>query len=493
MQPFLIDIAFIFVGLVVLAMFSRMAYAVTKSVTRAPLLDVFISFFTWIPWVAGAWLSGWLGVLAALTSQFLAIHAFCVIDRVIRGKQGRTLPDAQAAVLGPVRNHLALLATTPAVLLFVICRAIEILVYTPVAYLAKLPRYSQGDWVNLSRHKYDGLIGVLRNIESFWCPIRFRNDVKNQNALIDFPDIEKWPKADGTMEDAGWLEAKKREVSTAHEKQRSKSQPVDFLCIGAQKAATTWLMVNLSKHPGVWTPRFIKELHYFDVVHLATKRAQVLKIYNRNGIKFVDKNPKFKSYMDRITDPSFAFTDAWYEHVFSVKKRNALAGECTPLYCSLPDEGVAHVKRLCPNLRIIYMIRDPFSRMMSSLRMRMDRQKATDCSQIADILDDSLFLARGDYRSNIPRWENQFEEGNILYIPFLKVKNDPMGVLRDVEKHLGLKAFDFYPKFASQVHPTKEENKNFDEALIQRVRDIVAPQYEYITAKWGTEFVEASR
>lgn len=223
MQPFLIDIAFIFAGLVVLALFSRMAYAVTDAVTRAPLLDVFISFFTWIPWVAGAWLSGWLGVLAALVAQFLAIHAFCVIDRMIRGKQGRTLTDAQAAVLGPVRNHLALLATTPAVLVFVTCRVIEIFVYAPVAYLAKLPRYRHGDWVNLSRHKYDGLIGadllwcwycdwmtglwalgseMLRNIESFWCPIRFRDEVKNQNALIDFPDIEKWAKADGTMEDA---------------------------------------------------------------------------------------------------------------------------------------------------------------------------------------------------------------------------------------------------------------------------------------------------
>ena len=37
----------------------------------------------------------------------------------------------------------------------------------------------------------------------------------------------------------------------------------DFLGIGAQKAGTTWLALNLGVHPQVWLPP-IKELHYFD-------------------------------------------------------------------------------------------------------------------------------------------------------------------------------------------------------------------------------------
>jgi hypothetical protein len=43
---------------------------------------------------------------------------------------------------------------------------------------------------------------MLRNIESFWCPIQFRDEKKNRNASTDFPDIAKWAPADGTMEDA---------------------------------------------------------------------------------------------------------------------------------------------------------------------------------------------------------------------------------------------------------------------------------------------------
>mgnify|MGYP003645700298 FL=1 len=36
----------------------------------------------------------------------------------------------------------------------------------------------------------------------------------------------------------------------------------DFVCIGAQKAATTWLYNVLRRVPGVFLPA-IKELHYF--------------------------------------------------------------------------------------------------------------------------------------------------------------------------------------------------------------------------------------
>ena len=47
-----------------------------------------------------------------------------------------------------------------------------------------------------------------------------------------------------------------------------------FLCIGAQKAATSWLHKNLLEHPDVWMPP-LKELHYFDYLYIPDSRKGI--------------------------------------------------------------------------------------------------------------------------------------------------------------------------------------------------------------------------
>ncbi len=220
---FLFSAVAIFCGLAAAAILTRLAFAATEEVARAPWLDLFVSLFTWLPWVAGCFLGGWLGLLGSVVAQLVFLHAFCLVHRLLRGRKGRTLTDAQAKLLGPVRNQVCLMVQTPAILVFAQVRLAEIFLYPPIAWLGKLPTYKSSEWVNLSRHKYDGLIGydllwcwycdwmtgvwalaseMLRNVESFWCPIRFLSDTKNRNIAVDFPDVERWAPADGTMEDA---------------------------------------------------------------------------------------------------------------------------------------------------------------------------------------------------------------------------------------------------------------------------------------------------
>src|SRR5262249_57508799 len=107
--------------------------------------------------------------------------------------------------------------------LFWVTRMAELFLYPPIASLTGLPKYNGAEWVNVSRQKFSGLVGhdliwclycdwmtgiwslgseMLRNVESFWCPIRFYEGKKCENCKIDFPDIAVgWVPADGSMAD----------------------------------------------------------------------------------------------------------------------------------------------------------------------------------------------------------------------------------------------------------------------------------------------------
>ena len=220
---FFVCVVIIFLELAVCAVATRIVFLFSEKISEAPWLDLFVSLFTWVPWFSGAWLMGWSGFFAAIVAQLVFLHAFCLVHRSFHGRKGRTLTDAQGRVLGPFRNQLCLMVQTPAIIVFTQVRLAEIFLYPPVAWLGNLPTYKASEWVNLSRHKYDGLAGydllwcwycdwmtglwslggeMLRNIESFWCPIQFRDPLKNKNVATDFPDVAKWAPADGTIEDA---------------------------------------------------------------------------------------------------------------------------------------------------------------------------------------------------------------------------------------------------------------------------------------------------
>lgn len=173
---------------------------------------------------------GVTGIFAALIGQLLVLHLFCLTHRLVYGKKGKTITDTNNQLIGIMANQLALFVQLPAVATFVSIRFSQYTVYPLLCLLAGLPRYQQKEWVNLSRHKFSGLVGydllwcwycdwmtgvwalgseMLRNIESFWCPIRFQDPKKCDNASLDFPDVKEWVPADGTLDDVVKLIEKK--------------------------------------------------------------------------------------------------------------------------------------------------------------------------------------------------------------------------------------------------------------------------------------------
>lgn len=192
---------------------------------HAPGLDVMVTLYTVLPWLLGVILYGWQGLLAGVAGQVVTLQIWCILHEwanrdVVKGPRIVKVLNSR---VGRFRNHTAVWITTLAVPLFWLARLTEWLVYSPLVVLVRFPAYNQKEWVNVSRQKFKGLVGwdliwclycdwmtgiwslgteMLRNVESFWCPIRFDSDKKCENCKIDFPDLENgWIPADGTMGD----------------------------------------------------------------------------------------------------------------------------------------------------------------------------------------------------------------------------------------------------------------------------------------------------
>jgi hypothetical protein len=193
-----------------------------ERLTRVPGLDVVISLLTWVPWVLAFLLGDLVGLVGCWVGQLAAMETFCFWHEKQNPSHRRTIMRTLNGLTSPVANNLALLATLPALPAFLLIRFSQLTTYPILVNTIRLPRYNHGEWISVSRQKFSGLVGhdlvwclycdwmtglyalggeMLRNLESFWCPIRFYPGKKCENCKLDFPDIPSWVPPEGTMPD----------------------------------------------------------------------------------------------------------------------------------------------------------------------------------------------------------------------------------------------------------------------------------------------------
>jgi len=199
---------------------------------RAPWLDLPITIFTALPMILGPIWGGWVGLAGAVAGQVLTVSVWTVLHELANREhvKGPRIVQVLNRAVGRWRNHTAVWWTALAVPIFFVIRVGEYVIYPPLTWLVRLPRYDHAEWVNVSRQKFRGLVGhdliwclycdwmtgvwslgseMLRNVESFWCPIRFDSSKKCDNCKIDFPDVAGgWAPADSDIaRAAGVVEA----------------------------------------------------------------------------------------------------------------------------------------------------------------------------------------------------------------------------------------------------------------------------------------------
>ena len=269
------------------------------------------------------------------------------------------------------------------------------------------------------------------------------------------------------------------------------------LCIGAQKAGTSWLAQMLGQHPQIWIPPF-KEVQYFNHLFLPDHRKWIgwhyrqkpQEIRDRHARRGIPVPPDLDAYLNGVTRGKM-FHNQWYKRVFAPAPPVAIPMDFTPEYSTLPDEGVDYVARFLPRAKVIYLIRHPVDRAVSQLRMNLQREgrrPQTLAEWMAEI-DNPVLHDRGDYASYLPRWQARYPE--MLVLPFGRIARDPHGLMEAVEAHLGIGPW-LYSNIAEKVFASRTPLQPPPEA-IAALEDRIAPQLAFLADHLGADFVAQTR
>lgn len=178
----------------------------------------------------------------------------------------------------------------------------------------------------------------------------------------------------------------------------------DFIIIGAMKSGTSTLHSNLQMHPGIGMSE-LKEPHYFD--------------------KNFDKSI------------------SWYSQQFTGNK--PINGESTPGYtwAHLYPDVPKRIHETIPDVKLIYLLRDPIDRIISHLHhdLYRDRFKLEDIDSI--VLEDPQYIMTSNYYYQIQQYIKYFSLDKILFLETNSLKKDLNKSLNQIAAFLELEDFNF--------------------------------------------------
>jgi len=272
----------------------------------------------------------------------------------------------------------------------------------------------------------------------------------------------------------------------------------DFLCIGAQKAGTTWLHANLETHPQVWLPP-VKEIHYFGAASPWPVAVRALNPaegnyrwrqmigYRLRELARTGRIEQFGFYARYLGMPRGI---AWYGSLFRPAP-GQVSGEISPEYARLDREIVARIHGAMPDLRIVYLLRNPISRTWSQTAMYFSKRghkglSETPVDAIREFLDRASTTTHADYASALETWETFYPRDRVFVGYFEQLRSDPRGLLRSICEFLQLDASDRnLPETVGEKRYAREYGAIPDELAAHLARKYL-PSLERLDARLGS-------
>jgi hypothetical protein len=277
-----------------------------------------------------------------------------------------------------------------------------------------------------------------------------------------------------------------------------------FLGIGAPRAGTTWLWAQLRKHPDVWlAPQ--KEIHFFDRSpeypspnRLATasfkKRLLGLNEWERpqiiNGLTGMSSSLLRFQLAEVAWWSSWTFgyyDENWYTSLFSSARTGQVCGEITPAYSILDPKDISRIKAINPDMRLIFLIRDPIERAWSGLRLSSARGaeeiKSGSTADLIARLKSPLMILRGDYERTLENYLQFFDSSQILICFYDAISRDPEALLRSITSFLGIEDF-----VADTVDATKIINASPKREMPEEIRGYLLEEYAPMIRRLSKRF-----
>jgi len=244
----------------------------------------------------------------------------------------------------------------------------------------------------------------------------------------------------------------------------------DFLCVGAQKAGTSWLYRQLEPHPDFWMPP-VKELHYLDQLN-RMKRFHPPRSGDERDASFLEcmENLSARFYLDLES----------YGQLFQ-HKGHLLSGDISPAYSTLSDEIIERVVDHFPNVKVVFLARDPVERAWSQLSMgvrlgMINKFDATDPETVICNLLNPGVLVRSHPSKIVARWKRYVRPENFRIYFFDDLKEKPAELRRSIVRFLGGDP----DKPSGRLKPHDNNDAGRDKLrLTAKVRDRVAQFFEH--------------
>ncbi|MEM9576066.1 MAG: sulfotransferase [Pseudomonadota bacterium] len=297
---------------------------------------------------------------------------------------------------------------------------------------------------------------------------------------------------------------------TAHAAYLESSQEVDarfasvdcvFFVIGAQKAGTTWLSHYFKAHPNVSVPEW-KEHDYWNMVEGRPNASRMLQTQKArrekpSALRSLAAALPFTLHARRqraitlalkATQAPFAPYSAYADVILENKgDKTQAAGEICPEYALLKSDTFARMAALSPNVRFIFLMRDPVSRFISgarhSLRKKLGKTPPTP-QDLSDFIGrfHKRTVALSRYDQTIAALEEAVPADRILYVFFEDLFDQTQ--VKDICAFLGV------PFVPGRIHrksniagksavPVSAEDR-------ARIAGVLKPVYDFAKRRFGT-------